>query len=348
MLITMSELVYIVILNWNKWNDTIECLESLLLLTYPNYRIVIIDNNSTDDSVSCIKSWAQGDIPVRTDFIKNAVSNKDLKFIEYDGVEAENGGLLNKENNLNLLAPHIVLIQTGANLGYAGGNNIGIRYALKKQADYIWILNNDAIVDRNSLAEMISVAERDERLGMVGSKLLYYDKPDKIQSAGGGRFNFWQGLSHQYGWLEEDHGQWDKIFEPYYINGASLLVKSAVIRTAGLMNESFFLYGEELEWQIRVKQHGWSLLYCPSAKVWHKENSTLGYKSPIIEFYYTRSCLWIIREYSFWTLPTTFIFHSLRILRRLIRGDFRRALAVLKGLYSGLFDKLPDFRSTNV
>jgi hypothetical protein len=185
-------------------------------------------------------------------------------------------------------------------------------------------------------------------VGLIGAKLYYYDRPNVFQAVGGSKFNFWQGLSHQYGWLQEDHGQWDNIFKPDHLVGASMLLKSKVVKTAGLMNESFFLYGEELEWQIRIKRYGWLFLYCPSAKVWHKENSSLGYKSPVIEFYYTRNCLWIIRKYSLWTLPTALIFHFLRILRRLIRGDFGQALAVLKGIYAGTFNKLPDFGSINV
>ena len=255
--------VYILILNWNNCKDTIKCIESVQQLRYPLFRIILIDNYSTDNSIFKIKSWA---------------SAKTIYITEYDHLSEDSRG--NEKLESPIWQCHkLVIIQTGANLGYAGGMNVGIRYALKNRADFVWILNNDTIVDKNALTEMINIAILDSQIGIVGCKLLYHDKPINIQSAGGGTFNFWQGLSHQYGWLEEDHGQWDKVFAPYYINGASMLVKCEVVRTVGFMNEAFYLYGEELEWQLRVKQYGWSLIYCPSAKVWHKENSSLGYRA---------------------------------------------------------------------
>lgn len=287
----MTPKVSIIILNWNGWRNIIECLESVRLLAYPNYRIVVIDNGSSDGSVDKIKAWAAGELYGESRFFPDSPAAEVVRWIDYDLSAAK--GLPDLEAEIEDLPSHcsMVIIQTGANLGYAGGNNVGIRYAIQRGAEYIWLLNNDTIVDRDSLTEMIRLAESSEQVGMVGSKLLYYDRPNIIQAAGGCWFNFWQGLSHQYGWLEEDHGQWDNVFQPYYISGASLLVRGKVLETVGYLNEVFFLYGEELEWQIRARRQGWLIFYCPGAKVWHKENASLGYKSPVVEFYSTRNNL---------------------------------------------------------
>jgi hypothetical protein len=331
--------VYILILNYNGWRDTVECLESVQRLTYPNYRIVVIDNGSTDGSMDKIKAWAAGELPVESRFFTYDPSTKPVRWIEYDRISAEAGGLPELEAELDPLPPNgrMVLIQTGANLGYAGGNNVGIRYALARGADYIWLLNNDTVADRDALTEMVRLAESDEKIGMVGSKLLYYDRPNVIQGAGGGWFDWYFKI---YGWLEEDRGQWDKIFDLGYVAGASLLAKTSLIKSVGMMLESFFMYGEDVEWQIRVKHSGYRLVYCPRSRVWHKENASSGYKSPFVEYYATRNSLWIVRRYYPWRLPVAIFFHLLRVGRRVFTGKLQRAAAVLKGIALGVAGKL--------
>lgn len=330
--------VYILILNWNGWRNTIECLESIQQLYYPNYRIIVIDNGSTDGSLSKIKDWAAGKLSIESKFVIYNTITKPVTLIEYDLSVAKAGGKQVLENKIEYLpySRRMILIKTNSNLGYAGGNNIGIKYALRQGAEYIWLLNNDTVVDKYALIELLKLAESNKRIGMVGSKLLYYNKPDIIQAAGGGWFNFWQGLPYAYGWLEKDRGQWDNILQVYGINGASLLVRNKVIEMVGYLSEAFFLYGEETEWQIRATKQGWLLFYCPGSKVWHKENASLGYKSPLVEYYSTRNNIWITRRYSKRTLPVAMFFHFLRVIRRIAKGDFRRAVAVSKGIWEGL------------
>lgn len=340
-MISNGAYVFVLILNYNGWRDTVECLESVQRLTYPNYRIVVIDNGSTDGSMEKIKAWAAGELPVESKFFTYDPSTKPMRWIEYDRATAEAGGLPEVEEEIEALPPNrrMVLIQTGANLGYAGGNNVGIRYALKRRADYVWLLNNDTVVDRDALMEMVRLAESDEKTGMVGSKLLYYDKPNILQAAGGGWFNFWQGIPYLYGRLEEDHGQWNSLHEIESIMGASLLAKSEIIVEIGFVLEPLFMYLEETEWQIRARQAGYRLVYCPRSRVWHKENASSGYKSPFVEYYGTRNSLWIVRLYYPWRLPVAIFFHLLRAARRIFTGKWQRAVAVLKGIASGIAAK---------
>lgn len=329
---------FILILNYNGWRDTVECLESVQRLTYPNYRIVVIDNGSTDGSMDRIKDWAVGELTVESNFFTYDPSTKPVRWIEYDRATAEAGGLPELEAEIETLPSNrrMVLIQTGANLGYAGGNNVGIRYALKRGADYVWLLNNDTVVDRDALTEMVGLVESNRKTGIVGSKLLYYDKPTIIQAAGGGRFNFWTGLARHYGWLDPDDGRWDRPFSPHYVTGASMLVKRQCFEDVGLLDESFFLYGEEVDWQLRARKIGWETMYCPTSVVYHKEGGTAGYKSPLAEFYGTRANVWVCRRHAPWSLPTAAICNFLRALRRMVAGHPERAWAVLRGLAAAL------------
>ncbi|MCX7596938.1 MAG: glycosyltransferase family 2 protein, partial [Fischerella sp.] len=135
--------VFVILLNWNGWQDTVKCIVSLKGLSYPNYEIVVLDNASTNDSVEQIRA----------------------------------------------AHPDVTLIETGANLGFAGGNNVGIRYALEHGAEYIWLLNNDTIVDANALSAMVTKAESDPKIGLVGSVLYYMNNPGSVQAWGGGTVN---------------------------------------------------------------------------------------------------------------------------------------------------------------
>lgn len=332
----MNSKVYILVLNWNGWKDTIECLESLQKLNYQNYRIVVIDNGSTDGSMDRIKSWAAGEIPVESKFFNFDHASKPVQWIEYDRVTAEAGGNPVQESDIEALAPgrNIVLIQTGENLGFAGGNNVGIRYSVKHGADYIWLLNNDTVADKNSLIEMVKAAETHKHLGFMGAKLLYYEKPDLIQAAGGGKFSFWTGLTHHYGWLDNPN-RWNQPFTLQYITGASLLVRRSCIEETGLMDETFFLYGEETDWQIRANKK-WQKYYCPESIVYHREGATAGYKSSLAEFYATRSLIRICLRYAPWTLPTALIINMLRVVKRLFNGNLSNARAVFRGIIAGL------------
>ena len=174
----------IIILNWNGWQDTLECLESVQHINYMDYEVILVDNCSTNDSVKIFQSWCDGKVPVNTKMVKFSPENKPVKYIEYDRISAEAVGNIDNKTEEDPPQRRLVIIQTGENLGFAGGNNVGIRYALKKDFDYVWLLNNDTVIDRDSLIEMIKLAESDENIGMVGSKLVDYHDPQKIQSIG--------------------------------------------------------------------------------------------------------------------------------------------------------------------
>jgi len=340
--------VYIVILNYNGWADTIECLESVLRNDYPNYQVIVVDNNSPNNSMEYIKKWAEGklDVWVRSDHPLRHLSfppvKKPIPYVYYGREEAEKGGNSDWENGLiakslnskkgidqvfsqstnqpfnkSTIQPinystkyPLVLIQTGENLGYAGGNNVGIRYALaKNDFGYIWILNNDTVVEKNALSELVWKFEeyrrKKKKVGITGSKLLYYDRPEIIQGVGG-IYNKWLAVNKHLGIFEKDRGQYDSeevSKRMDYVIGASMLVSRDFIEEVGLMCEDYFLYFEEVDWAMRGKRKGYQLGYCWKSRIYHKEGRSIGTsskgkeRSEISDFYLTKNKILFTKKF---------------------------------------------------
>lgn len=329
----LSPKVCIVVLNYNGWKDTTECLESLMRLTYANYQIVIVDNFSSNNSLVHIKDWADGKSPVTVpqDNVLRHLTyppiEKPLPYIEYTRAEAEKGG--NKIDN-DLL----ILIQTGANLGFAGGNNVALKYILAKgDADYVWLLNNDVVVESDSLSQLVQsyLDNKQRNVGIMGSKVRYYHKPSLIQCIAGAYYNKWLGYSTQIGNQVIDQGQFDDdTVQPDLIIGACMLVSASFLATVGLMNEEYFLYFEEQDWAERAHRSGFSLWYTTRSIVYHKEGGTVGANqwqgnSQFSDFYFARSKLLFTKRYfghlTRFTVKVGFI---LTILNRVRRRQFNR------------------------
>lgn len=265
--------VYILILNWNGWLDTIECLESVFRLDYPDFRVIVCDNDSSDDSIERIRGWAAGELQVAVPEHNplHSMSQppvwKPIPVAEYDRAGAETGGITDD-------AARLVLIRTGGNLGFAGGNNVGLRYALTRgDFDFVWLLNNDTVVKPDALTWQVRRMEERSDAGICGTLMPYYSDPDIIWTAGGGTFNRWlakscslddripvSAASHR----DEVERRMD------YVAGASMLVSKPFLRDVGLMWEGYFLYFEEPDWCFRGRRQGYSLVYSDRSVVYHK------------------------------------------------------------------------------
>ena len=216
--------VSIIILNWNGYVDTIECLESLQKIDYQNYEVIIVDNASSGDDVKILKD----------------------RFGDY-----------------------VHIIANSRNDGFPGGCNIGMRYALERGTDYLLLLNNDTIVDKCFLTELVKVAESDNSIGIAGSKLYYYRQPNRLQAVGG-KINWWLGTISAYGQGVEDVGQYDNLAERDFVFGTSFLLKKIVVGTISFMDETYFFGIEEMDYCMRAKRAGFKIIYVPTSKVWHK------------------------------------------------------------------------------
>ena len=283
--------IAIIILNWNGWKDTIECLESLYQITYPNYGVILIDNGSEDESIEKIKEYCDGKIKVESKFFEFSSENKPIKIIEYTREEAEAGGGREKEIADLPSNKRMIIINNEKNYGFAGGNNIGMRYSLKAlNPDYVLLLNNDTVVDKDFLTELIKVAESDERIGIAGCKLINLD--GQVQYIGdymGPYFHeylrpycnkikilrFLCNKIFGYRLTTDAIAQLNEILELDEVCGATMLVKCKIIEKIGLLDEDFFPgYGEETDWCYRARMSGFKVIYNPNAVVIHYGEST--------------------------------------------------------------------------
>jgi len=315
--------VAIVLVNWNGWRDTLECLESLLSLRYPDFRIVVCDNGSQDDSLCRIRMWTQA---------------QGIRVSEYGRSEAEDGGLPDGAVNL------ITLIRNGSNLGFAGGNNVGLRYGLAAGCfDCFWLLNNDTVVEPDALARLMDRMGEDRSIGICGSTVLHYHERDRIQALGGGHYCRWIGLPWHHGRFTRWTGTVDRRrAESWlnYIEGASMLVSRRFLEQVGLMNEEYFLYFEELDWAVRAKGR-FRLGYAPYSIVYHKVGASIGTssnpvrKSFVCDYYNIRNRIRFTRQYHCQALPSLFMVLLLEALIRLLCGKVDRAVMILKLMSRG-------------
>ena len=198
----MEPKVSIILLNWNGWEDTVECLESLYQISYTNYNIILVDNNSEDDSLHRIKEYLMGDMPIRSEFYEYDTSNKPIQLV-CKGETPRNGD------------ESLILIKNTENLGFAGGNNVGIEYSMQElKPDYVLLLNNDTVVDKYFLNELVKTGESNPEIGFVGAKTLFYDKETTIQEAGGGMIDYAHAEVEGIGYNEVNDGSIDSYIEP--------------------------------------------------------------------------------------------------------------------------------------
>lgn len=333
--------VAIVILNWNGWEDTIECLESLYQINYSNYRVVLVDNNSSNESLSRIKDYCNGKIKAKSEFFEYNKDNKPIRIMEYSKEESES-----KVNKKNLTSNRLFLIKNDKNYGFAEGNNIGIRHALKNlDADYVLLLNNDTVVDKDFLNELVNTGEINENIGVIGPKIYYYDNPNVIWCIGGKiDWKFARGL--HVGLNEVDNGQHNKIKEFDYVSGSAFLIKREVLNKIGLMDKKFFLYFEETDLTLRASENGYKSVYSPGAKIWHKVSKSGGGLSKPIGLYYITRNRWLFMkkwakrsDYAFFIVYQTFGAVIFPIVLSIYYKNQNLFGAYYRGLIKGLENK---------
>jgi len=263
--------VSIIILNWNGKEDTLECLESVQRIDYPNFDTIVVDNGSSDQSV----------IAIQKEF------------------------------------PEVKVIETGKNLGYAGGNNVGIRYALENGADYILILNNDTIVDSQLFKAFINAATKIHEDAILSAKIYYFNDRKKIWYAGGQQIKQTARFKHVGIGCNDNDKDYKTIMETDYASGCALFTNASVFRNIGLFDEKYFLTYEETDFCYKAKKKNIKCYVVPEAKVWHKISVSFGgEESPVYRYFLTRNrLLWAERHLS----KKRFFVILLKDLSKLIR-----------------------------
>lgn len=188
----------------------------------------------------------------------------------------------------------VVFIRCEQNLGFAGGNNVGIRQAT---GDYFFLINNDTEVTKGLIHTLVSTLESHPNVGMVSPKIRYFDKPSMLQYAGYTPMNYFTARNACIGQFEADRGQYDHVTgKTGYVHGAAMMVRKEAIDKAGLMAENYFLYYEELDWCDRIKRKGFEAWVDMRALIYHKESISVGKKSPLKEYFMNRNRMLFIRR----------------------------------------------------
>lgn len=292
--------ISLIILNWNGYKMTLNCLESVSKVTLKGFdlEVVVVDNGSTDGSREHLRSVINDQF---------SVSRK-------------------KQITGSRSPIAIKLIENEKNLGFVGGNNVGIKYALENGADYVCLLNNDTRVDPDFLSQLVQAADSDKKIGVVGGKIYFekgyefhkekYKKEDlgKIIWYAGGVIDWANVYGSHRGVDEVDNGQYDKTVETDFVTGCLMLVKKEVFQKIGLLDEKYFMYNEDNDFCQRAKRNGFKLIYTPKAVIWHLNAGSSRSGSALQEYFMTRNRLLFGFRWAPWRAKIALIKESIRHL----------------------------------
>jgi hypothetical protein len=260
-----------------------------------------------------------------------------LKSIAYEVVVVDNASRNNEADALQQRFPTLKVVKSDRNLGFAGGNNIGIKAA---QGEYILLLNNDTYIKEDTFGYLIETLRKHTDAGAVSPLLLYAKDESTIQYAGFTPLTPVTLRNKSIGNGEKEHGQYTEPIPTAYAHGAALCFHRSLLDTTGYLPECYFLYYEELDWSMQIQRTGHTIWFDPRCKVYHKESRSTGIKSPLQAYYMTRNrLLFTRRQRSGLTRYLSYLYQytlvlTRDVLRNLFTGNPRQATAALRGAYS--------------
>ena len=283
---------------------------------------VLVEWGGVELTIDCIESLQKSNI-------------NNLKIIVVDNCSSDNS----LEIIQQYASDKVIILSAKHNNGFSSGNNIGIKYALQHDADYIMLLNNDTVVDPGMVQELINNSKGKY---ITVPKIYYYSNPDTIWFAGG-QIDYKRGRFYHIGENKKDSNHYEKKRPVDFATGCCLMIPKTVMEQTGLLYEPFFMYCEDVEYSLRASRKGISIIYCPKAKLWHKVSSTSRNKSKMSLYYGNRNRLYILKMYNFpltawvFTLVTRFIY----CLRGLVtHGDERIIGKAIRDYYKGVQGKV--------
>ena len=206
----------------------------------------------------------------------------------------DNGSSENKEADFKSCYKGINFIRSEVNIGFAAGNNFGIR---KATGDYLFLVNNDTEFTAGLIETLVDTMEKFPEIGIISPKIKYFDQPDMIQYAGFTPMNYYTCRNHCIGKFEIDKGQYDHIVGPTgYVHGAAMMLSREALLKAGEMAENYFLYYEEMDWCERIKKAGFEIWLNTNATIYHKESLAVGKNSALKAYFMNRNRILFTRR----------------------------------------------------
>lgn len=298
----------------------------------PRVLVIVLNWNGTDDTLACLASLAA------------------LDYAAFDVLVIDNGSRVSAVPAIRERFPETRCIELPMNLGYAGGNNVGLRLAMAEGYEFACVLNNDTVVDPGFLREALAEATQ-PRVGVVGGKVLQYDDPSRLWMTYG-RLTWLQSLIALEGWGAPDGPAWNESRDADWVPGCSLVFSGAALADVGTFDERFFAYHEDVDWCTTARERGWRVRYAPRAVVLHRGNRTLGgpvYTSPR-KYLSARNTVLFARKHgtalqrlllvASIVVTTPFVF-----LRRLATGEAGGVILKIRGWLDGLRDREPPFEA---
>lgn len=292
----------------------------------PKVVIIILNWNGLSVTLDCIRSVKQ-----------TCYSHFVILLVDNDSTDGSFE--LAKE-----LFPDIEFLKNQENLGFAGGNNQGIKFAFcDMAADFVVLLNNDTVVDSGWLKALVELTYRFPDIGVVGSKIFYFDKPEMIWCTGGS-FGKWRGVPTQLRQKEIDSHLFEEPYDVDYVSGCSMLITRKAFKDVGYLDTDYFLYFEETDWCARAKRKGYRIMIAPQSYVWHKVGFTTGAVDSALHTYYM-----IRNNYAFITKNTfgikkylkLFVFLCLILKRYILRTIGKKnSQSIFRGVTRGLLDAI--------
>jgi len=294
-------LVYVVLLAWNHLGDTIECLESIRRMQYPNIRLLLVDNGSTDGTA----------------------------------------------NHIRTHYPDVEVISSSENLGIAQGYNLGMDYALQKDAQYVLVANNDIItVEPDFVSRLVEAGEKNPRAGILMPKIVYYHNPDRLWSIGARRRRFPPTIVF-IGLNKPDGPEYTKSRNLEFAPSCALLIRCELMRKIGLFDSNFFFYFDDYDYCYRARQAGYSIRYVPTATVRHKVSASTRHSDKPDKWWsvWGRSIAIYCHKHESLLVSVTQV--AWITIREALHGNLRRIPSFLKGVYQGFHEAKSLYDDTN-
>lgn len=323
----MNLKVKIIIINYKGWKDTIECLESVLKSDYKEINIFVVDNSPDDVSIKKLEDWAIGNIYVENTNFEDYIIPYVSKPIKYN-ITTE------KKLDEDFIKNQQILFIKSDNNGFAAANNIVLRKLYHNHEDcYIFLLNNDTVIRKDSIANFVSAYEKESNIGIAGGILLEYHNRGKVQTLGG-RYNKIFGITKQVYEGGDIKGlPLNPKLQIDYPSGAAMFLSSDVLRKVGLLSEEYFLFFEEIDW-IKRPQYSYVTDYLDNCFVYHKGSSSIGAnsKSYISEKYSLLNRIKFAKKYNRKFLTTVYVGVLLTIMKRFFSLRINLGFKLLKDL----------------